>query len=109
MWTDLLSRWTAPRPLRRLVPISVMASSSSDNFDWPSAKKIMKFQHLLASLQPSNHRLNKDSIYCDATADIRDPDDDSGLQPLLFIIAHTGPCGHRAASSATSALQKHFA
>lgn len=43
VWAGLLSRWTVPVTVHRIVSVPVLPSSSSFNFEWPPSQEI-KFQ-----------------------------------------------------------------
>lgn len=45
IWPDLLGRWSAPAFVRRLVNISILPSSSSEEFVWPSPSELKMEQN----------------------------------------------------------------
>ena len=107
VWADLLTRWSAPTVVRRLVQVPELPSSSSDDFDWPSLQEIAIAQAENDDSRPSNLVL-VDDIWRNPSQAIWIPDDSTDLQLRLCIVAHTGPSGHRGVRSTTSVLRQNF-
>lgn len=107
VWADLLGRWSVPSTIRRLVHIPVLPSSSAADFDWPDPSGIADEQQRLHSTRPQG-LIFSDGLWRNEANAVWIPDDCDELQLRLCVIAHTGPSGHRGASSTESTVRQHF-
>ena len=107
VWADLLGRWSAPPTLRRRVRISVLPSSSEEDFEWPSREFNSISQKHADSERPPNLDL-VEGLWCNPMGAVSIPDEDSDPQLRLCIIAHTGPSGHRVGDSTPRVLRKSY-
>lgn len=108
VWADLITRWLPPSLVRRMVSIPVLASSSSDDFLWPSLEKISKSQTKLAVLRSSEVLMAEDGLYKTYEGTLWIPDEPDSLHLCLWVIAHTGQSGHRSADTTKRVLTEHL-
>lgn len=108
VWADIISRWSAPSLVRRLVTVPVLPSSSDSEFEWPSSEQLLSHQKRNVDSRPAEVTEGSDGLshYPDGAIWIPSSSDD--LQLRLCIIAHTGPSGHRALEPTKSALRDRF-
>lgn len=107
VWADIIGRWTQPSTMRRIVKIPELPSSDNTEFSWPTPTEIAEQQTAHADLRPRDLRL-ENGLWVNDSGSTWIPDDSSDLQTRLLIIAHTGPSGHRGATSTESTLKKYY-
>lgn len=107
VWADILSRWTPPATIRRLVKIPVLPSSSDEDFAWPTASEISKEQEKHGNKRPE-FLTQSDGLWKNPIASIWIPEQSDDLHLRLCVIAHTSSSGHRAHSSTEKILRKSF-
>lgn len=106
IWADLLTRWSIPLTIRRLVSIPPLPTTFQD-FVWPTADTIRESQR--AHPPPPQGFICVDGLYrLSNHGPIWIPDDDAILQLRLSIIAHTGAAGHRGTEATEQALSQRF-
>lgn len=106
-WADLLTRWTIPLTIRRLITIPPLPTTFTD-FEWPTKESIQASQETYASSRPPNATLVDKVWHCNPNGAIWIPGADTDLQLRLVIIAHTGAAGHRGCASTKKTLSSHF-
>lgn len=107
LWADLLTRWTIPLTIRRLISIPPLPTTFRE-FEWPSLPDIQVSQQAASAQRPTNLVHREDVFRHPQTDAIWIPDGDTDLQLRLAIIAHTGVAGHRGRLATEQALSKHF-
>lgn len=105
---DLLSRWVAAPTLRRLVTVPTLPSSSGNEFTWPHTAELKAAQMAHSDDRPNAVSYNADGLYSTPAGAVWIPEASTDLQLRLCIIAHTGPSGHRAASTTADMLRTQF-
>eukprot|EP00178_Gracilaria_changii_P000257 TRINITY_DN1027_c0_g1_i1.p2 TRINITY_DN1027_c0_g1~~TRINITY_DN1027_c0_g1_i1.p2 ORF type:complete len:1106 (+),score=114.18 TRINITY_DN1027_c0_g1_i1:5972-9289(+) len=107
VWADMLTRWSAPKTVRRLVMITLLPTSHNEAFCWPSTNEIAQLQQTHSATRPANLTL-RDGLWKTPSNAIWIPKEVEDLQLRLCIIAHTGPAGHRGREATRKALHHHF-
>lgn len=106
IWADLLTRWSIPLTIRRLVSIPPLPTTFTD-FIWPTTDSISASQR--AHPPPPPGFIFQNGLYRRPNdGPIWIPDEDAILQLRLSIIAHTGAAGHRGRDATEQALANRF-
>ena len=114
VWGDLLSRWgSSTTKICTLfqVPRSPILDAE---FKWPSLGEIKKNQEDQLKILPSSfladnsYSLSENGTYVSSSGQIWIPDNSTGLQLRLCIIAHMGAAGHRSIQPTMSRLCERF-
>lgn len=106
IWADLLTRWSIPLTIRRLVTIPPLPTTFRE-FVWPTSDTIRESQR--AHPPPPQGFVSIDGLYRRPNnGPIWIPDADDILQLRLSIIAHTGAAGHRGREATEQALAQRF-
>eukprot|EP00737_Agarophyton_chilense_P002334 gb/GEZJ01002651.1/.p1 GENE.gb/GEZJ01002651.1/~~gb/GEZJ01002651.1/.p1 ORF type:complete len:320 (+),score=20.64 gb/GEZJ01002651.1/:2674-3633(+) len=106
VWADLLTRWSAPSTVRRIVQVPALPSSSASDFE-SAITEIATRQDEHRSTRP-NHVVLLDGVWKTAKNAIWIPDKSNEFHLRLCIIVHTGHSGHRNQLATFKVLQKHF-
>lgn len=92
-WADLLTRWTAPLTIRRLVAITPLCTTFKD-FERPSLSTLEASQSSTATTRPI-HLLKHNDVWRNANSNaIWIRDDENALQLRFAVNAHTRAVGH---------------
>lgn len=106
VWADLLTRWSAPLTIRRLVTIPPFPTTFKD-FDWPARDDIICSQEQHSGSRPATVQTLKE-LLCFPSGAVWVPDEDTALQLRLCVIAHTGAAGHRGPQATKDTLSSNF-
>lgn len=90
VWADLLSRWTAPRILLRLVSVTMLLSSATDDFSWEAIGDLTASQQVHASGHSDDLHLTTDGLLCEKKGAVWIPDAETDPQLWLCVITYTG-------------------
>ena len=105
VWADLMTRWTRPNTIRRLVTIPPLPSTDEESFEWPSGPTVRETQ---AQHTPPANCDKVYGLWKTKSQQIWIPEIEDDLHLRLRVIAHISAGGHRGVKSTQSALGREF-
>lgn len=104
-WADMMTRWSPPPTIRRVITIPPLPSANDDEFVWPTANSIAETQQ---HHNPPPSAIRKDGLYRTTDHKIWIPEQADDLQLRLCVIAHTSAGGHRGKLATKTAISEKF-
>lgn len=106
IWADLLTRWTIPVSIHRLVSIPPLPNSFAADLAWTSATALRESQSDHAATRPPTAVVVGDLRRTSPSGPFWVPDEDDGIRIRLIIVVHCGFADHRGSAATEKSLAK---